>query len=223
VIPAAPMRDRIFGDPQYNYFHVPNAAFYFENAFEFLDSEGEWYLNESTGDLYYIPRAGEDMSAADVIAPAVQRLVSVEGSLHSSARNILFYGLVFEHSTWTRPDSNGYNGKQGGLFRPPGWKTTPGAIYLRDADAIQFERNTFQHIGAAGLGLDIGTHGNIIVGNVFTDISGSEIMVDTSTGRNFQEFADPREVPTGNVIRNNFVTKVGQQYESGVGIWVGLL
>jgi hypothetical protein len=32
----------------------------FENAYEFMDEPGEWYLNEATGWLYYIPRQGED-------------------------------------------------------------------------------------------------------------------------------------------------------------------
>ena len=35
---------------------------FLENAFEFLDAAGEWYLNPGTGVLSYIPRSGENMS-----------------------------------------------------------------------------------------------------------------------------------------------------------------
>src|SRR5690606_30154872 len=39
------------------------------NAFEFLDSPGEFYFDKTTQTLYYSPRAGEDMSSAEVEAP----------------------------------------------------------------------------------------------------------------------------------------------------------
>jgi hypothetical protein len=34
-----------------------------ENAYEFLDEPGEWYLDSSTKMLYYIPRSSEDMTS----------------------------------------------------------------------------------------------------------------------------------------------------------------
>jgi len=47
----------------------------FENAYEFLDQPGEWYLDGNAGWLYYIPRAGESMATADVELPVVEALV----------------------------------------------------------------------------------------------------------------------------------------------------
>ncbi|MBO4275450.1 hypothetical protein [Microbispora triticiradicis] len=43
---------------------------YLENAYEFLDSPGEWYLSTGTGVLYYIPPSGKNMSTADVELPS---------------------------------------------------------------------------------------------------------------------------------------------------------
>lgn len=34
----------------------------FENAYEFLDEPGEWYLDEATGWLYYIPAMGRSLT-----------------------------------------------------------------------------------------------------------------------------------------------------------------
>jgi hypothetical protein len=45
-----------------------NLVYYMENAMEFLDSPGEWYLDTNTGTLYYMPRVGEDISSASIVA-----------------------------------------------------------------------------------------------------------------------------------------------------------
>ena len=55
-------------------------VYYFENALEFLDQPGEWYLDESTGVLYYKPRTGEDMATATVVAPMVETVVGINGT-----------------------------------------------------------------------------------------------------------------------------------------------
>jgi hypothetical protein len=47
-----------------------------QNAYELLSRPGQFYLNSSTGTLYYIPRPGENLASADVEAPIVQTLVS---------------------------------------------------------------------------------------------------------------------------------------------------
>ncbi len=51
---------------------LPN---YIENALELLDEPGEWYLDRKSGTVYYIPRPGEDMAKAEVVAPAIERLI----------------------------------------------------------------------------------------------------------------------------------------------------
>ena len=47
----------------------------FENALQFLDSPGEWYLDEARGWLYYMPHPWDDLHSADVELPVRQRLV----------------------------------------------------------------------------------------------------------------------------------------------------
>src|SRR5215207_8249061 len=54
-----------------------------ENAYELLDEPGEWYLDRSTGYLYYKPRPGENMSTATVIAPRLETLVEGKGTLEN--------------------------------------------------------------------------------------------------------------------------------------------
>ena len=84
-------RDMVFvGHGEHKSF--PDQPYYFENAYEFLDSPGEWYLDQSRGEVFYIPRAGEDLSSAVVMAPNVERLVQIQGgSLDSPVQNVQFY------------------------------------------------------------------------------------------------------------------------------------
>jgi hypothetical protein len=51
-----------------------------ENAYELLDTPGEFYLDTSGGYVYYIPRPGEDLSTADVELPVVNTLVRLAGT-----------------------------------------------------------------------------------------------------------------------------------------------
>lgn len=48
--------------------------YYVENVFEGLDSPGEWYLDRTSGKLYYYPLPGEDENS-EFIAPVLKQLV----------------------------------------------------------------------------------------------------------------------------------------------------
>jgi hypothetical protein len=56
------------------------AVTYVENAYQLLDSPGEFYLDSSAGFVYYKPRSGEDLSAADVELPTTETLLNVKGT-----------------------------------------------------------------------------------------------------------------------------------------------
>jgi hypothetical protein len=79
---------------------------YIENAYELLDQPGEWYLNRSTGTLYYLPRASEDLSAAIVVAPALETLVEGAGTTVNPIHHLRFSGITFAYATWLRPSGN---------------------------------------------------------------------------------------------------------------------
>jgi len=92
-------------------------AFYFENALEFLDQPGEWYLDEVQNVLYYKPRSGEDMSTAIVVAPTVETLLAVNGaSTTDQAGYLWFEGLTFAHSNYLRPSQFGFLDGQAGQY-----------------------------------------------------------------------------------------------------------
>lgn len=70
-----------------------------ENAYALLDEPGEWYLDRPAGMLYYIPRAGEDLRTATVVAPAPEVLVAGIGTLDNPIQHLQFRGITFAHTT----------------------------------------------------------------------------------------------------------------------------
>lgn len=76
--------NNIFG---YDVFTSPHRAgpLYIENAYEFLDSPGEWYIDPTTGVLSYIPLSGQNMSSTSVELPVLQSLVNVGGTYDAPA------------------------------------------------------------------------------------------------------------------------------------------
>jgi hypothetical protein len=60
---------------------------YLENALELLDEPGEWYFDNSARTLYYLPKPGEDMSKAEVIAPKLETLLEVGARRTSGSRD----------------------------------------------------------------------------------------------------------------------------------------
>lgn len=60
------------------------------NALELLDQPGEWYQDYPSGRIYYYPRPHEDMTKAQVIIPALETLLTVNGTLERPVRNIHF-------------------------------------------------------------------------------------------------------------------------------------
>jgi len=197
-----------------------------ENAYAFLAEPGQWYMDRSANQIYYIPRAGEDLATADVELGGLETLVSGMGSLDAAGtpqfvQNISFEGLSFEYATWLDPNSStGFAEIQAGVSRDEmsaGMHRTPGAVTFSRANNISFLRNTFQHLGEAGLNFDTGSQKAVITGNVFEDLSGGGITLG--------DFDDALQTsPTlqnsGHVISNNYFSNTGAEYAGSAAILV---
>ncbi len=206
---------------------------YIQNAMELLDEPGEWYLNRKTHVVYYLPRSGENPAQSEVIAPVVERLVEVKGSLDAPIHNICFQGITFAHAGWTRPSESGHIDVQANFtisrehLIQRGARVSnvhdeniksPSAIVLHAAEAVRFERCTFTKFGSSGIDLEHGARNNIILGCKFHDLSGSAIQVGDVIDHHP---LDRRVVAAGNQIVNNYIHDVAKEYVGGVGIFAG--
>jgi hypothetical protein len=73
-----------------------------ENAFQFLSAStpGQWFLDQGSSKIYYVPEPGQDMATADVEAPVLQQLVTGDGTASAPVHNIVFSGIQFSYATW---------------------------------------------------------------------------------------------------------------------------
>jgi hypothetical protein len=190
---------------------------YIQNAYELLTQPGQWYLDHSARMLYYIPRPGENMKTATVVAPKLQTLLQATGTLSAPIHNIQFSGLSFEYGSWLGPTTS-----RGFVDAQANWgaqgQRLPANVVFYAAHKIDFEQNLFTHLGGAGLDLYGGSQDNTVNGNLFTDISGSGIQLGDVINPNP---SDIRLEDTGNRITNNLISNVANQYQGGVGIFAG--
>ena len=224
-----PMLGATFGDKN------KQQCYYFENAYEFLDTPGEWYLDESTSTLYYMPRKGEDMATATVVAPVLENLVTIAGNSTSDmVGHIAFEGIAFAHSSFMRPSKTGFLNLQAGQFNvaAPGgnkymlWRPAAG-VTVTNAHHIRFEKNVFAQMAASGLDFVSGTHDDRIQGNLFTDLGGTAVTLGKFAQDTLTEIhlaynpTDKNEISTDDTVQNNLVTRTTTEIQGAVGIGAG--
>ena len=216
-----------------------------ENAYELLTQPGQWYLDTSLHELYYIPLPGQNVQTADVEAPVLQTLVQGNGTLNAPVRHLIFRNLQFSYATWLQPDSNdGFSemqanytltGHNAGLTQglceyvmPQGtcpfaaFTQTPANVMFQTAQSIQFEGDLFTHLGAAGLELEYGSQNNLVEDNEFTDISGTGLQLGNVNDAHPSDVgAGNNEITSGNTIEDNWFHHDAVEYHGGSGIVVG--
>ncbi|MFD2287681.1 L-rhamnose mutarotase [Pedobacter petrophilus] len=222
-----------------------NSAFYLSNAIQFLDEPGEWFQDLQNHKLYYWPRPSENMLNATVIAPALENLVKIVGTIDHQVANISFKNISFEHSTWLRPSQQGHVPHQAGMYMVDAYKLQiPGtadkaalenqawvgrpaaAVEVNYANNTSFESCRFEHLASTGLDYKKGTSHNLIKGNLFKDIGGSAILVGTFSDEATEVHlpynpSDQREISTNDTIENNLITDVTNEDWGAVGIGAG--
>lgn len=207
----------VMAQPYWDYLHIQYDAppAWIENAFELLDSEGEWYLDPADSTVYYKPREGEDMATVEIILPRLDTLVYGTG-----VSNIQFRGITFAYSTWKLPENSGFPCKQAdALYNGLNHEIiqVPGALSFDYSNNIKFESNAFKHLGKTAIRFYTGCKNNCIYYNVFDDISGSAISIGGLTNPN----PSVSDIVKDNIVDNNAIRNVAIEYKSSVGIFIG--
>ena len=214
-----------------------NSAFYLTNARELQDVPGEWYHDIDARKVYYYPREGEKMQEAEVIVPAVETLVRVEGILDRPVCHIRFEKITFSYTTWMRPSEKGHVPLQAGMYLTDGYRIDPkmqrnylnhpldnqgwlgrpaAAVRVVAARQIDFERCRFEHLGSTGLDYEEAVQGGVVRGCLFRDIAGIGLLVGSFSPAAHETHlpydpADRREVCTQQHINNCYFTEIGNE------------
>jgi hypothetical protein len=224
-----------------------NSAFYLNNGISMLNEPGEWFLDRKKAKIYYIPRAGEDLTSAKVTVPVLENLVKVEGTLDTPVHHFNFKGISFQYSNWLRPSQQGHVPLQAGMYlldayklKIPGtpnqaslenqaWIGRPrAAVEVNYANNTLFESCTFEHLSSTGLDLHKGTNHNIVRGNLFKDIGGNGISLGVFSEEAYEahlpySVKDERVVCSDEMILDNLITNVANEDWGCLGIAAGFI
>jgi hypothetical protein len=206
---------------------------WWENAYEFLDEPGEWYLDPISKTLYYIPQEGEDVASAEVELPVLEKLVDAVGSIDAPVSFIGFKGLSFMYATWYAPNSSdGYALDQSGFHlvgtdhepntigHDPNAVGIPGNVSFLYAQNVTFEDDAFAHMGAIALAFGTGSQNNEIVNNTFFDTSAAAIQLGGIAAEDHHPETES-QLTKDNRIANNLIEYAGQEFYDAPGIYIG--
>ncbi|MBQ4086928.1 MAG: right-handed parallel beta-helix repeat-containing protein [Clostridia bacterium] len=200
---------------------------YIENAYELLDTPGEFYINRHTGDVFYIPRQGEDIEAAKAVVPVVDELVYAKGeSTVNRVKNLTFDGIAFTDTTWLRPSgAMGHLSNQSDASRHEG-KFYEGTINATAVENVNIKNCTIKNAGNMGIMYERRVKNCSLVGNVIQDTAGTGVlMVDPAKGYggNADVEADAGEKNENILIANNYIRNIGLDFPSAAGLVGGRL
>lgn len=188
-------------------FTADGARYIVENVYEGLDAPGEWYLNRKTGLLSYIPMPGEDMAAAEIIAPVAPALIHLQGhaSENRYLEHIRFENIAFAYTNFYLPPGNS-NDAQGS-------SSVPAAITLKGCRDIIFDGCTLRSTGTFAFDIGEGCRRIRLSANTLTDLGGGGIRINGGNENS------PPLLRTGdNVVSDNIIGPYGTVYPSAVGV-----
>jgi len=181
------------------------SRFILENYKGALDAPGEWFLDQKSGELLYIPRKGETLESLECIAPILRQFVIIAGQEGNPVKNKIFQGISFNNSSCLLP-TYGNDAEQA-------CASLEAAIEVEYAQQIVFEDCEVQRTGAYGIWLRRGCNNNTVRRCYLSDLGAGGIKISEPTLP-----SDPDAIPQGNLVGNNIITAAGSVFPAAVGI-----
>lgn len=175
------------------------------------DAPGEWQLDRATGELRVIPFGDDDLANAEVIAPAIERLVVAEGSADDGrfVEHLRFEGLSFQHAAWVLPPE--------GYSVPQAASTLGAALELHAARNCALVDCEIAHVGRYGVFIGQDCSGNLIERAHCHDLGAGGVKIGTPDRP--QEF---ERLPHHNTVDNCFIHNGGHIHPGATGIFVAI-
>ena len=173
------------------------------------DAPGEWQLDRNTGELRIIPFADEDLGAAEVIAPAMERLVVAQGTPDDGryVEHVRFEGISFQHAAWVLPPQ--------GFSVPQAASTLGAALEFHGARNITISGCEVAHVGRYGVWFGLDCSGNLIERTHLHDLGGGGVKLGTPDRPQLFE-----RMAHHNRVDNNFIHDGGHIHPGATGIYM---
>ncbi|MBO9605943.1 MAG: right-handed parallel beta-helix repeat-containing protein [Paenibacillaceae bacterium] len=198
------------------------SRYYIQGVLNLLDQPGEFYLDTSAGYLYYWARDGA-IASQTIVAPKVQRLVSLIGSSDTNrAHHIQFDGLAFEDTDFTdwfrHAQVNAGDSGESHTYpeydrqiNMPAHRT--GMIYMENTDHITIQNAHLKNAGYSSIYMLFYNQNNTIAGNWIEHSGLAGVLLE---GR----YPGEGDVLKNNTITNNLIHDVGELAGHGAGVYV---
>ncbi|MGD0898166.1 MAG: right-handed parallel beta-helix repeat-containing protein [Thermoguttaceae bacterium] len=191
--------------------------FLVENVREALGEPGQWYLDRAAGELIYVPRPGEEPGKTAVIAPRLQRLLTLAGDPPARrwVQHVRFRGLTFAHANWTLPPE--------GQSFPQAEVNLDAAVWAVAARNVMIQGCAVRHVGGYAISLGPGCRENVIEDCELVDLGGGGVLI--GHGGRSKEFAqqpkDVEDLASHNTVRQCLIAHGGRLHSAAVGVWIG--
>lgn len=165
-----------------------------------LATPNTWYQDNNTGEIFYYPdqteKDSKDASIRQFTIPVLHKLVEICGSVERPVHDIMFRGISFQHSAWTRPSEQGHVTLQGGMYLLDAYKLDkPGlpekaslenqawierpeaAVTVNGGHSVSFVKCSFRHIGSTALDYVKASSHCQVRNCYFEDIGGTALLL----------------------------------------------
>lgn len=163
---------------------------------------GRWFLDRQGG-LFYRPLPGERTDKIMMVAPALSRLIEIQG-----ASNVQFEGIRFCHSAYLLPPEG----------CPPAQAAAGigAAIQIDDASNVAFANCEIAHTGGYGVWFRRGCRDGRVEHCVLDDLGAGGIRIGETTISDDPAARTERIVADDNLIRG-----CGRVHPCAVAMWIG--
>jgi hypothetical protein len=193
--------------------------FFADNVREAMGEPGQWYLDRASGKLTYIPRSGEQLNSAVVVAPRLGRLVMLEGDSQRKqcVEHIQFRGLSFAHTNWTLP-------AQGQSF-PQAAINLDAAISALGASNITIDGCAVRQTGGYAIAFGAGCHDNRVENCEMVDLGGGGVKIGHAASQSLRKVdlmtAVDNEPASHITVSQCLIAHCGKLDPAAVGVWIG--
>jgi hypothetical protein len=188
-----------------------HSFFFVENVFEELDAPGEWYFDNDTSTLFYMPPIDVDLNSAIVEVPVLQRLVEFKGTQENPVQHITMQGLRFAHTTATFLEP----------YEVPSlsdWAIhRGGTVFLQGARHCTIKECFFNAVGGNAVFMNEHNRDNVITACKFTESGDSAICFVGSLERTV---GTQRSFPYECAATNNLIHDCGVFGKQVAGVYI---